>query len=476
MPLMNWGSAVNAGKARAATLLTAFFSILLILAWCLTQKFPQVSIQTENFRESPRQLDNPNRGFYCLLAFQIADEPTDYNLLLDEMMKDTSGTSLSLVEINLQNYRDCALTSAALTNIDNLFVALKHWEKQLIVRFLYDWDGKNLEQEPENLDLILTHMEQLEYVLREHSQSIFTLQGLFVGHWGEMHGTAYSSTEDFRVLAEKLAAVTDPATYLAVRTPAQWRAITGQGTPGGLTGLAARLGLFNDGMLGNESDWGTYHTSGESLGRRSRREELDFQRQLSLKTPNGGEIIIDNPYNDFEAAVDALNTMGVTYLNRDYDREVLEKWEQTTIWDGSCYNGLNGLEYIQCHLGYRLFISQASLSYDWISRSLEVEIQLKNTGFSPLYREPKVQIRLLRRADGHIADFDLPQELRRLAGGGREESPVKYSLHLSLADWEKGRYALYFSLTDTHSGQSILLANEQDQEDLGYLIGSLELS
>ena len=317
MPLMNWGSAVNAGKARAATLLTAFFSILLILAWCLTQKFPQVSIQTENFRESPRQLDNPNRGFYCLLAFQIADEPTDYNLLLDEMMKDTSGTSLSLVEINLQNYRDCALTSAALTNIDNLFVALKHWEKQLIVRFLYDWDGKNLEQEPENLDLILTHMEQLEYVLREHSQSIFTLQGLFVGHWGEMHGTAYSSTEDFRVLAEKLAAVTDPATYLAVRTPAQWRAITGQGTPGGLTGLAARLGLFNDGMLGNESDWGTYHTSGESRGRRSRREELDFQRQLSLKTPNGGEIIIDNPYNDFEAAVDALNTMGVTYLNRD---------------------------------------------------------------------------------------------------------------------------------------------------------------
>lgn len=478
---MSWGWAM-AGKGRRAGLakgrwaaLGAVFCALLVLAGCLVLETRQVYIQTESFQESARELDNPNRGFYCMLAFPITDEPEDYPRLLDEMLKDAGSTSLTLVEVNLQAYRDRALTPKALANLHSLFAALERWEKQLIVRFLYDWDGKNRDLEPESLEQILTHMEQLEEIFREYSGSIFTLQGLFVGNWGEMHGTAYDSPEDFSKLAEKLASVTDPSTYLAVRTPAQWRQITGQGTAGGLTGLAARLGLFNDGMLGSESDLGTYHTDGEALGRRIRREELDFQRRLCLKTPNGGEVIADNPYNDFEAAVDALSTMGVTYLNRDYDRAVLEKWERSTVWDGSCYSGLNGLEYIRRRLGYRLFISQASVSHDWLSRNLDIEIHMKNGGFAPVYREPRVQLRLLRKADGQITDYELPQNLRQLAGGSREEEPARFTLQLPLNDLEEGRYALYFSITDSQTGRPIFLANDQDREAAGYLICTLEL-
>ena len=63
-----------------------------------------------------------------------------------------------------------------------------------------------------------------------------------------------------RELAARLADVSDASTFLSVRTPAQWRKITGEAAPDGWTEnpLAKRLGLFNDGMLGSVSDYGTY--------------------------------------------------------------------------------------------------------------------------------------------------------------------------------------------------------------------------
>ncbi len=56
-------------------------------------------------------------------------------------------------------------------------------DKKWIVRFLYDW-GENEQYEPENLDIILQHMEQAGDVIREYHSCIYTLQGLFIGNWG----------------------------------------------------------------------------------------------------------------------------------------------------------------------------------------------------------------------------------------------------------------------------------------------------
>ena len=133
-------------------------------------------------------------------------------------------------------------------------------DKKWIVRFLYDWNGENEQYEPENLDIILQHMEQVGDVLREYHSCIYTLQGLFIGNWGEMNGTKYTDPDSMRELAARLADVSDASTFLSVRTPAKWRKITGEAAPDGWTEnpLAKRLGLFNDGMLGSVSDYGTY--------------------------------------------------------------------------------------------------------------------------------------------------------------------------------------------------------------------------
>ena len=205
----------------------------------------RVKVTAAVFEESARPLRNPNRGFYYIYQFHITDQETDYNDLVERFYYGDTETTLALVQINLKEYRAQEISPAGLKNIDALFNALAQRDKQLIVRFLYDWEQKNLLTEPASLDLILQHMEQLGEILNRYSDSIFTLQGLFVGDWGEMHSTRYESPQELRRLAQKLAEITGG--YLSVRTPAQWRQITEDGAD---TALVARLGLFNDGILG----------------------------------------------------------------------------------------------------------------------------------------------------------------------------------------------------------------------------------
>ena len=70
------------------------------------------------------------------------------------------------------------------------------------------------------------HIKQAESVLREYADRIFTLQGLFVGNWGEMNGTQYVDDDSLQRLASTLAEVSNPDTYLSVRMPMHWRKIT----------------------------------------------------------------------------------------------------------------------------------------------------------------------------------------------------------------------------------------------------------
>lgn len=442
-----------------------------------------VTVESYSFTESAGELQNPNRGFYHMHGFRISDEATDFReTIADRFCRDTE-TKLTLIEINLQEYRDKPITQEGLDNLEALFESLETVDKQLMVRFLYDWNGENEQYEPESIDLILEHMRQVGPVLQEHKNQLFLLQGIFIGNWGEMNGTKYLETEDMRTLAAQLAGVTDASTFLSVRMPAQWRKITQLASPADVTrgdgSLAARLGLFNDGMLGSWSDYGTYgeHTAAEDgpFTYWNREEELAFQEELCKLVPNGGEVIADNPYNDFENAVDDLAAMHVTYLNRDYDTGVLDKWAASTVTEEGCFNGMDGLSYIERHLGYRLLIRDTALDYDFKGDILSADITIQNVGFAPVYREADVRVILYNEEGKRLYSYAVAQELRELPGGKEAELCQTMHVDISMAGESPGNFTVYFDITDSQSGQRILLANEQDAEEYGYPIGSIRV-
>ncbi len=435
------------------------------------------------FTESARKLDNPNRGFYHMHGFLITDKETTFTQDVVNRYSQDEGTGLSLVQINLQYYRDGVISERGLENMERLFSELANTDKQFIIRFLYDWHGENREQEPEDLDIILTHMEQVGPILRKYKDKIFTLQGLFAGNWGEMNGTRYTSAEDMQILAKQLETVTDASTYLAVRMPMQWRRITQIGDAAQITaeedGIPYRLGLYNDGMLGNWSDCGTYgNRTKEEDGcftYWNREQELAFQEELCKLVPNGGEVIVDNSYNDFENALRDMRRMHVTYLNGDYDSKVLEKWAATTVSREGCFYGMDGLSYIERHLGYRLVIRDAALDYRYMEDVLHATVELQNVGFAPIYKDVAVKLVLESKGNEETQVFVAETDIGTLTGGNLWEETVVIKQEIPLGGRPAGECKVYLCIEDCATGKQILLGNEQDATIKGYLLGTVML-
>ncbi len=465
--------------------IVCIIGILIILIYALVIKNSSIQIEIESiqFTESSRKLSNPNRGFYHLYTFWITEEQTDYEEVIENINQDDRDTDLILIKVCLQNYRDGRISEKGIWNIESLFNALEFLDKQMIVRFIYDDEGKGKEYEPESMDIILQHMRQLKPILDRHSKKIFILQGVFTGNWGEMNGTRYNTAENTRRLAGQLESVTDDSIYLAVRTPAQWRSIIQSDDPSEETlsgsSLSARLGLFNDGLLGNWSDYGTYkpedNDSIDSIGRWNREEELDFQEVLCRYVPNGGEVINDNLYNDFENAVEGLEERHITYLNKDYDPSVLKKWEKDIVTEQGCFYGMDGYSYIERRLGYRLLIAGTCLTYNKERQCVSVEVSLKNVGFAPLYKEPEISVVLYNESDGEVLSKEMSCAVRELSGGKESDMLRTASVQISVNELSKTEYSVFFLMEDPDTQRHILLANEEEEEEYGYRIGAMKL-
>lgn len=428
--------------------------------------------------ESKNLINNPNRGFYRIYGFRIEDESVNWKQDVDKRIKNDDDATLALIEVNIQAYKDGKITDAGMNNIRELFDALSKQNKQYIVRFLYDWNGENQVYEPKNIRVILDHMKQLKEIMNEYADHIFTLQGLFIGNCGEMNNTQYIDEESLQTLASTLLSVCDNDMYLSVRTPMQWREIAQKEDSSDQSVYTKRLGLFNDGMLGNQFDYGTYGTQSKLEAgvnqKWTREEELDFQDELCRTVPNGGEVIIDNAYNDLDHAIADFDRMHITYLNEDYDRNVLEKWSNSTVHTDDCYDGMDGLSYMKARLGYRFVLRECRMQQDFWKDTLHVELDVSNSGFAPIYKACEACFVFVpQSSEGKTYSVNVEQNLSELAGGNETDRISTIQTTIPLHDLERENYDVYFQLKDQATGEMIQFANEQECEAEGYQIGQI---
>ncbi len=473
---------------RRHFLFILFTILLLSIGGYLLYKICRpVSFSPSHFAESSLPLQNPYCGFYQLYGFRLSEaQSTDEIKKTCEQYLSATDRNLILLEINLAEYANQPLTQTALKELSLLLSEFSSAKKQLILRFLYDWDGKALETEPEKREQILSHMKQVSPIINTFAPSIFLLQGTWTGNCGEMTQTNYGSANDLICFMNQLSRLTDPQIFLSVRTPAQLRTITGsfQALAGSQPydgTLSARLGLFNDGMLGSVFDYGTYDdtpllalSQSEDISsspadyseKGTRKEEILFQDRLCRYVPNGGEVIVDNPCNDLGNAISDLSAMHVSYLNQEHDEAVLNKWKHTSLGTSSqdsAYSGCNGYDYIAAHLGYRYVIRQASLSYSpWKNPAAKLSLTLENTGFAPAYRRFQTTLLLKNKETKEETEISLDFDNRTLLS----EASTILSISLPVKELEQGSYELYFSMTDPASTQKILLANEDASESI----------
>lgn len=115
-----------------------------------------------------------------------------------------------LLQINLVNYKDKAISDSALAQLDSIITSFAAANKQIILRFLYDWNGNALQSEPSSIEQVSSHMDDVAPVVNAHKDAVFLLQGIFTGNCGEMNQTHYGSNDDIRSLIKELSSVISP--------------------------------------------------------------------------------------------------------------------------------------------------------------------------------------------------------------------------------------------------------------------------
>lgn len=454
-----------------------FFPLLLLFlvlfAFLGIRTFYHAAYTPEICTETVEELSNPYIGFYHMYGY-VPGSDTLSNLPSDDNSDSEEAPGLVMLELNLRQFSNEDLSDLALSQIDTILSAWQKHGAQVILRFLYDWDGKATATEPQNLEQILRHMDQAADIVNRYTDCVFLMQGIFVGNCGEMNNSNYMSDENCTVLMQHLSSVINPSIFLSVRTPVQRRKILdSMELPSAETAfdgsLSSRLGLFNDGMLGTANDTGTYgETSASADTYRSawvREDELAFQNTLCNFVPNGGEVILDNPFNDLDRAISDLTQMHVSYLNSEHDLAVLNKWKNTVYDDeASIFHGISGYDYIGRHLGYRYVIRGTSLDRSSLT------IQLENVGFSVNYRRMDLLLTLVSDT-GEVLSYPLSDDSRFWTPGNSTE----LSVSLPLRELEKGTYTVYFQMTDPSLQREIMIANTFSHSEYGFQLGTFKL-
>ena len=352
-----------------------------------------VTFRAEKFEESIAYDMNPGRGWYRIYTFQIED-PIDNESLKVVCCKDEQ---LALVLVDLKFYQFSSLDEKALLHMTQILEFFRQEKKEIILRCVYDTEGKGLEREPFGIQLIQTHMRQLGPIIKQYANTILTLQGLFIGSWGEMHQSKFLKPEHLKALVLTMQEVTDGAIQLAVRKPQYLRMLS-------KVCDKLELGLFNDGIMASESDLGTYGLPPKSAAGKDdawcREDEIEFQYNICQNRLNGGEVVKDNPLNNLETAIADLEKMHLTYLHSIYDSKVLDKWRKTIYQKEGAFKGVDGLTYIGTHLGYRFVIHEVIAEIK--KKKIILTLTLENTGFANAYENMKANLLLKDENEGII--------------------------------------------------------------------------
>lgn len=450
--------------------------IFLISAMGLSSLGMAVDYQTESFSATTEPLYNPYKGFYTLVNMQLFP-----GMGMPDLYMDSLTTKLLLVEFKISAFGDGDIGEHELDIMGRILDEYDEAGKSVIVRMLYDWNGKAPEYEPSDISIVEKHMEQVAPVLNSHKDMILLHQGIFIGNCAEMNGSKFGTDDDCTRLYLKLESVLDDDILIGVRTPRYHRLFTDAGAN------INRIAFYNDGMFGSSNDLGTYTVEGYD-----RERELDFQDEYARYVPNGGEVTLLASESDAANCIPEMYRMHVSHLNKDHYIPTMNKWRADVyhsdgvgsdkIWDNT-----NAFTYIDQHLGYRYEINdfkadtytsypiafvpeylQLGLAKDY----LRLSVTMYNSGFASTTKSLIPYI-TLADDDGHELTVRMQGDMRTLFS--RESRDYEVSIPVEWLQqtglYDKNLTASFFILDKRNAEEIKLATDSRYDENSHHIVG-----
>ena len=373
------------------------------------------------------EIANPERGLYTQYTSQAEADP-----LTLESLKPLREQNMTLIlrMYYLKTFRDRPLSDAQLDMIKNDFTVMRAAGVKCVLRFAY---SQAIGEPDAPVDIVLTHMNQLQPILQENADVIATVQSGFVGAWGEWHASTndLAEPENAKQIVHQWLDTLPPQRTVQLRTPRQKWMVFGHKTPlQADTAFAdtpeARVGHHNDCFLSSDTDVGTY-------------EDIDNEKQyLHLETrfvPMGGETCAKAAFSEPDNARKEMEGLHFSYLNLGYHPDVINAWRD---------NGY--LDEVKRRLGYRLHLK--SINYRETAtpgKTIEVHLSLTNTGFAAPFNPRDVKLILASEDGADEYETSLVNDPRTWLPG----KPINLSTQLLVpADAKPGKYSLFFALPD----------------------------
>lgn len=418
-----------------------------------TKQYPQ----DLNYQESTERINNPDQGFYRPIYVRVTEDGVSYN---KNIVNNT--TQLYHLRVDISAFSqannetaDKALTENALSGIDELLSYLQEKNKSAIARFVYDPGLNGASNKEPALDIILQHITQLSAILDQYHDTLTAIEVGLVGPWGEMHTSTMANKDVINALIDAYLNNTTEIPIL-VRTPKMiynYLGITMDDIDTYRienTAKAYRLGLFNDGYLGSSTDLGTYS---------NREKEVPWLALQNGHLPYGGEVVIpDSTLHDIENCLDEMFQLHLSYLNIEWNYNVIDKWKNSTYTEvagaDSLYYGETAFQYIENHMGYRFVLENSILEYDTAVSQFGIDLSLKNVGFGNLNRPMNMTL-LLESETGEITSIN--------AGQFNSEEKITFQTDLNLTE---GNYNVYLKLDKGNDRYALRFANDLWNEEL----------
>jgi hypothetical protein len=375
---------------------------MLLIAWPLICTILYGQQTTIKYQSTSAIITNPERGWY------------------DQYSSHSGGSTLgtlykSLKAVELRNNREKdritlilrlfylheflnenAVSAEYLAKMQADFDSVRAAGIKCIVRFAYSasqsaavWDATP--------DKVFSHIESLSAVLKKNSDVIAGMQAGFIGAWGEWYytknfaGQGYipdATDQQNRItLVENLLKILPDHIVVDGRTPAIMKNLAQDDTPISASeafsgSFKSRIGHHNDCFVSSASDYGTY-TDLE--------KDLAYLHETTKYTITGGETCNgSNIYSDCVNSVSRLKELHWTYLNRGYNKDVYDKWQEQNCYDE-----------IDLSLGYRLRLVESTLpdSADQ-GTSVNLSFTFSSEGYAAPTQYKPLQIVLIHSVTG----------------------------------------------------------------------------
>lgn len=311
------------------------------------------------------------------------------------------------------------LTEDALNVLQTTFDNIRANNGFAIVRICYDpWYNGRSNVTPEH-KWVMRHVEQLAPVLSKNTDVIVALEMGMHGAYGEMHSDTNITYDRIAEATNLMLRSTPPELKILTRTGNYSAKVLGfdnWGVDFHIDGdkfkeiakakgdTMYRVGMFNDGYLGTQYDYGTW--GADCATSICREEGVAWLEKYGINTPYGGEALTTAGGYEVINTPEFLSYEGfrthTSYLNVQWNNNLIDGWKKSQFegkdfeYDGSKIDSLTGFKYVNDHLGYRFVLRESWMS-DTVGDDgiLRAKLRIQNVGFGNLTRKMNASLEIV---------------------------------------------------------------------------------